>query len=183
MASRPKGSGALTFRPPFTVWRRWMSTGSTSMPTCPRQRPRRRKKRLTSRRRPRRPRRRRPVPTNLRQRIPEMIDAETPAQIQDRKTRLSPRDAEQFLEANSTVQGNLLTVDGIKVAGSPGAKIDLKGSGCRFRPKAALRSHVQCDHAGYRETACLCAAAEVHQRQDRPLVGERRRGRYVRRGT
>jgi hypothetical protein len=51
----------------------------------------------------------------------------------------------------------------------------------RFRSPAALRSHLQRDHAGYREAARLRATAEVHQRQDRTLIGERQRGRYVRR--
>ena len=52
------------------------------------------------------------------------------------------------------------------------------GLGDRFRHRAALRSHLQCHHAGCRQGDRLRRPAEIHQRQDRRGLGRRRRGRH-----
>ncbi len=52
-----------------------------------------------------------------------------------------------------------------------GREVRLQGAGCGLRDGTALRPHVQCHDAGYRQAAGLCRPAEIPERQARRLDG------------
>jgi uncharacterized protein involved in outer membrane biogenesis len=85
------------------------------------------------------------------------------------------------IEVDASVQGNLLKVNGFKVADLLGAKADVKGSVTDFCLRTALRPHLERHAARCRQGDRLRRPAEAHHRQDRCAVAERRRGRLAER--
>ena len=120
-----KGGGALTFGPPFTVSATldadrfdldaYMPTATVTMPQAAAD--------LAAAAPPAAPDKPAAAP-----------DKSTPKlQLKSKVAKLTyRRETMSGVEANATVQGNLLTIDGVKVADLLGAKLDLKGTVADF---------------------------------------------------